>query len=140
LLNLPKIRGKIYREHLNEFVKRILEKEDVIGILVFGSIAKGKEKPFPESDIDVLVVARKLPKNILERRLRNLKYKIGIESIEDIWLTPEELLEGVEGGWGVILDALADGIIVYDKEGILKKAREKVKRKYKRIGRIWILQ
>ncbi|MCY0868619.1 MAG: hypothetical protein OWQ48_05270 [Desulfurococcus sp.] len=43
----------------------------------------------------------------------------------------------MEGGWGVILDALADGIIMYDKEGLLMKAREIVMKKYQRIGREW---
>lgn len=43
----------------------------------------------------------------------------------------------MNGGWGVILDALADGVIVYDKKGLLRRARELVKEKYQRIGRIW---
>lgn len=140
MLKLPKIRSSKYKEHLNKFIKRILKRSDVIGILVFGSIAKGKEKPFPESDIDILVIAKKLPKNIYERRMRNLKYKIGAESIEDIWLTPKELINGVKGGWGILLDALTDGIIIYDKEEILNTARKLVKEKFRRIGRIWILQ
>jgi len=140
LLTLPKLRRKEYREHLYKFVHRVLEREDIVGILLFGSVAKGLEKPFPESDIDVLVVARNLPENIYRRRMENLKYKEGAESVEDIWLTPKELLEGIEGGWGVILDAVADGIIIYDKEGLLKKAKTLVLKKFKRIGKIWVLK
>ena len=140
MLTLPKLRRKEYREHLYKLVHRVLEREDIVGILLFGSVAKGLEKPFPESDIDVLVVARNLPENIYRRRMENLKYKEGAESVEDIWLTPKELLEGIEGGWGVILDAVADGIIIYDKEGLLKKAKTLVLKKFKRIGKIWVLK
>lgn len=140
MLTLPKLRRKEYREHLYRFVHRVLERKDIVGILLFGSVAKGLEKPFPESDIDVLVVARNLPKNICRRRIENLRYKDGAESVEDIWLTPKELLEGIEGGWGVLLDAVADGIIIYDKEGLLKKAKTLVLKKFKRIGKVWILK
>ncbi len=138
MLNLPRIRSREYREQLNRFIKRILDRGDIVGILVFGSVARGQEKPFPESDIDVLVVATNLPENICERRIRNLEYKVEAESIEDIWLTPRELLEGVEGGWGVLLDALVDGVIIYDREGVLNTARKIVEKKFRRIGRIWV--
>jgi len=139
LLKIPILKRREYQEHLKRFIDRIVKRPDVIGILIFGSIARGLEKPFPESDIDVLIIAKNLPKNIAERRIENLKYKIDAEAIEDIWLTPEELLDGIEGGWGVLLDAMADGVIIYDREGILLKARKIVYEKYRRIGRIWVL-
>jgi len=140
LLTLPKLRRREYQEHLSRFVRRVLKRADVIGILLFGSVARGLEKPFPESDIDILVVALNLPENICRRRMENLKYKEGAEAIEDIWLTPEELLKGIEGGWGVLLDAVADGIVIYDREGVLEKARELVYERFKRIGRVWVLK
>lgn len=139
MLKIPILKRREYQEHLKRFIDRIVKRPDVIGILIFGSIARGLEKPFPESDIDVLIIAKNLPKNIAERRIENLKYKIDAEAIEDIWLTPEELLDGIEGGWGVLLDAMADGVIIYDREGILLKARKIVYEKYRRIGRIWVL-
>jgi len=138
-LTIPKLRRREYQEHLNKFIERIISRADVVGILIFGSVARGLEKPFPESDIDVLVIARDIPQNLYERRIKNLKYKEGAETVEDIWLTPKELLDGIDGGWGVLLDAIADGIIVYDKEGILRTARKIVYKKFKRVGRIWIL-
>lgn len=137
MLATPKFRSKQYEQYFRKYVEKILERKDVIGILVFGSVAKGLEKPFPESDIDVLVLAKNLPQNPSIRRLATLKYRKDIGIVEDVWLTPKELLNAVEGGWGVILDALADGIIVYDKEKILEKARKTVKKKYQRIGKIW---
>jgi len=137
LLTIPKFRSKHYELCFKKYVEKILERKDVVGIVVFGSVAKGEEKPFPESDIDVLVLAKNLPKNPSIRRMSTLKYREDVGIIEDIWLTPKELLDAVKGGWGVILDALADGIVVYDEEKILEKAKKIVERKYRRIGKIW---
>lgn len=137
MLTMPKFKSRRYELYFRRYVEKVLEREDIIGILVFGSVARGEERPFPESDIDVLVIAKNLPKNPSIRRMTTLKYRREVGIIEDIWLTPNELLDAVEGGWGVVLDALADGIIVYDKERILEKARDVVKRRHKRIGRIW---
>jgi hypothetical protein len=85
-------------------------------------------------------VARELPSNIVERRFMALKFKREPMAVEDIWLTPRELLDGIEGGWGLILDAISDGIIIYDPEGMLRNAKEIVNKKYRRIGRIWLLK
>ncbi len=125
---------------MRSFIDNILrERNDVLAIVLFGSAARGREKPFPESDLDVLVIAEKLNKNLFYRRIENLKYKENAEIIEDIWLTPQELFDGIEGAWGVILDAIADGIVIYDKSRIIERARKVIKQKYRRIGRIWSL-
>lgn len=49
-------------------------------------------------------------------------------------MKPKELLNGVDGGWGLLLDALADGKILYDPHGLLKRAKEKVLKKHQRKG------
>lgn len=138
MLNLPELRGK-YREHLENFIRNVLKRPDVVGILLFGSAAKGREKPYPQSDIDVLVIAENLHSNPAKRKLELIGYKKEAEAVEDIWLTPEELLNGVEGGWGTLLDAISDGKVIYDKTGIFKQAKEIIARKHRRIGRIWQL-
>lgn len=137
MLTVPRFRDKRYEMYFRKYVGRILKRKDVSGILLFGSIAKGREKPFPESDIDVLVIAENLPENPSIRRMATLEYRADIGVIEDLWLTLRELLNAVKGGWGVILDALADGIIIYDRDGLLERARKMVVKKYRRIGRIW---
>jgi len=112
----------------------------LLGFLLFGSLSKGTAKSYPESDVDLLIVARELPPNIAERRFMALKYKREPMAIEDIWLTPRELLEGIEEGWGLLLDALTDGMILHDPEKLLRSSKEIVGKKYKRIGRIWSLK
>ncbi|MEM4311040.1 MAG: hypothetical protein QXX95_01445 [Nitrososphaerales archaeon] len=61
-------------------------------------------------------------------------------AIEDIWVTEEELLEGLKGGWGLILDALTYGKPLYDLKKFLEPMRKFVGEKYKRIGKIWVLR
>ncbi|MEM2896980.1 MAG: nucleotidyltransferase domain-containing protein [Candidatus Bathyarchaeia archaeon] len=140
MLDRLEIRDKRYLEDLEEYLKALLKDKNVVAILLYGSLSKGLAKFYPESDIDLLIVAKELPKNLIERRFKALKLKKKRPmAIEDIWLTPKELIDGIEGGWGIILDALADGITIYDPENILKTTRETVKKKYKRIGRVWIL-
>ena len=63
-------------------------------------LAKGLEKPYPESDIDILVIAEGIPKDLFERRIMVSKLKENYPLIEDIWITPEELIDGIKGGWG----------------------------------------
>lgn len=60
-----RFRDKRYEYCFRRYVERVLGRRDILGILVFGSIARGEEKPFPESDIDVLVVAENLPQTLL---------------------------------------------------------------------------
>jgi len=129
---------KEYEEILAKYVEKVLYTINPLGIILFGSHARGEAKKYPESDIDLLIIAENLPENLIERRMMLLKLKQLSSLLEDIWLTPKELREAIEGGWGMVLDALDEGIILYDPEGILEKAKESVHKLYLRIGGIWI--
>jgi predicted nucleotidyltransferase len=134
------VRDKKYLHDIKKYLSNVLEDKNVIGVLLFGSVSKGTAKPYPESDIDLLIIAKELPSNIAERRFMALKFKKEPMAIEDIWLTPKELIDGIEGGWGLVLDALSDGIIIHDPEKLLQNAKEVISKKYKRIGKIWSLK
>lgn len=67
--------------------------------MLFESLSKGREKPYPESDIDLIIVADGLKPDIFERRMSKLKFKGRPMAIEDLWLTEEELMDGVNGGY-----------------------------------------
>ncbi|MBS7644586.1 MAG: nucleotidyltransferase domain-containing protein [Candidatus Bathyarchaeia archaeon] len=134
-----RIRDKRYLNDLDEYLKKLLGNGNIVAILLYGSLSRGLAKPYPESDIDLLIIAKKLPGEILERKIQASKLKGIPMAVDDIWLTVKELMEGVEGGWGLILDALADGIPIYDPEGILKAAKEAVEKRYRRIGKVWVL-
>lgn len=139
MLRIPELRNAAYREVLERYVRLVLNDGRVVGLILFGSLARGLERPFPESDIDVIVVARGLPKDLFERRCMATRIKKGETLVEDIWITPEELIEGVRGGWGVLLDALEDGVVIYDKLGVVSEAKSLLKTLFKRLGRVWVL-
>ena len=128
MLKIPELRSRAYREVLERYVKRVLKDERVVGLILYGSLARGLEKPFPESDIDLIVVARELPEDLFERRLMATRIKRGESLVEDLWMTPEELI-----------DALEDGIVIYDKLGVVSEARRLLRTLFRRIGRIWVL-
>ncbi|MEM4637044.1 MAG: nucleotidyltransferase domain-containing protein [Nitrososphaerota archaeon] len=136
MLNLESIKEP-YRTRLRKYLDKLTSLENVKAVVLFGSLAEGKVKPFPESDIDLLVIAENLAENPAERRMKLLPLKNGDTIFEDIWITQRELEESIRGGWGVILDALTFGIVLYDPQNIIKEAKEEIYKHYTRIGRIW---
>lgn len=136
MLNIDWVREP-YKTYLRRYVEKLIGLGDVKALLLFGSLAEGRMNPFPESDIDLLIIAENLPENPVDRRLRNLPLKNGDTIFEDLWLTPRELEDAVRGGWGVVLDALTFGVKLYDPEGIIEEARKQIGKYYIRIGRIW---
>jgi len=136
LLNIDWVREP-YKSYLRKYVERLIGLGNVKAVLLFGSLAEDRMKPFPESDIDLLIIAENLPENPVDRRLRNLPLKNGNTIFEDVWLTPKELEDAVKGGWGVVLDALTFGVKLYDPENIVEEAKKQIEKYYTRIGRIW---
>ncbi len=141
MLKLLRVRERKYIEDLEEFLEEAKKTfNEILLIVVFGSIVRGFIKPYPESDVDVLVVSRGLPKRLLERRAYTSRLRKRPLAVEDIWLTPEELWEGIKGGWGVILDALSEGLPLYDPENLFRDASSAIASRYERMGRIWRLR
>ena len=133
------IKDKKYLDDIEEYLKTLLADKNIIAILLYGSLSKGLAKPYPESDIDLLIIARDLLKGLIDRRFRALELKKRPMAIEDIWLTPSEFTEAIQGGWGLILDAVTDGVFIYDPDNLLEDARRLIDKKYKRMGKIWSL-
>ena len=57
----------------NEYVDLIKEyldkvKNRVTGVLLFGSVSRHEELPFPQSDIDMIVVAKDIPSDFFEKQ------------------------------------------------------------------------
>jgi predicted nucleotidyltransferase len=128
-----------YKKWLREYVQNLLEKlgERVVSILVFGSVASGKARLDEEyqSDIDLLAVVKDLPPDYFDRTM----YKSGIEGMagvgfDSVWYTPEEMPKIVERKPPFILDALVNGIIVYDTEQFMEKTVEHLKKELERKG------
>ena len=117
----------MFEEMINDYVERI-KGLDVRGILLFGSVARNDAKE--QSDVDILVVASGLP---------DIKERYGFitikkpSRIEDIWMTPDELIEMVDAKTGFVVDALLEGKILLD-DGTVEDARARLKDSLKRLN------
>jgi len=88
--------ARIYRlaENWREWVKRVAKAVSKIGckVFVFGSRVEGKASP--SSDVDVLIVCRKLPKSAFERA--RIKARIEEEAVGGIMAASETLFVAEE--------------------------------------------
>lgn len=114
-------------------------------IAVFGSVGRGT--PRPDSDIDLLVVARDLPRGrlsrvdefreverLLERDLEQAR-RAGVETrLSPVFRTPEEL----EIGGPLLLDLTEDAVVLRDS-GCLAARLARLRRRLDELGarRIW---
>lgn len=103
----------------NKITTQLIEQE-VLGILLIGSLAAGDAKE--DSDIDIFVIRENIP--------ADGEHKIidGVE-VQILWRTPEYLGKALDMR-EVCVTMLRYNKIVYDPEGILKKAQEKLERKF----------
>ncbi|MGB9727227.1 MAG: nucleotidyltransferase domain-containing protein [Nitrososphaeria archaeon] len=132
LENLDKIKDREYQEIVEQYVDKILNvfREKVAGILLFGSVAKGAAKPLTtfESDVDLIIVVETLP-NLQDRILMisKLVSELKLPSIvQAVYMTPEEFETHIKSKSGWVLDAILDGLILYDPKSFLQTSREKL--------------
>jgi len=112
--------------------------EDLVSVVVFGSVARGDAKP--SSDTDVLVVARNMPRSMSDRMGIMVKVLMNLEKTE----TCRELREkGVctwiqfhplsieEAGLNrpIYLDMVEDAVILLDKNGFMKNVFDKLRKR-----------
>lgn len=129
-----------YAALIKEYLGKI--KNKATGALLFGSLARGQELPFPKSDIDIIVVTIELPKDFFERAEEIRRIENSPSIIQSIWMTEEEFLEQFKARAGYLLDAVQEGRIIYDL-GFLKKTipearRELEEKGIRRVGRAWV--
>lgn len=121
-------------------------KDRLISVAVFGSVAR--ETQSFDSDIDILIIAKGLPRgrwkrmrefdkvgDKLEPFLKSMRKK-GINTyISAIIKSPEE----AEIGSPIFLDMVEDARILFDKNDFLKNRMERLKNRLKKLGakRIW---
>ncbi|MDN5331506.1 MAG: uncharacterized protein PWP45_731 [Tepidanaerobacteraceae bacterium] len=134
-------------ESFNNTLKKVLAAcrevygEDLITLAVFGSVARGT--PNPESDIDLLLIAKNLPSGRLKRMEQFAKVeerltswmedlrRIGIyTSLSPIIKTPEE----VRAGSLLFLDMIDDALILYDRENFFTRFLQEFSSKLKEMG------
>lgn len=138
---------RVSKEYLNyanlivKSLKRIL-KENLISIVLFGSVARGEAGE--GSDIDLLVVVKEFKPfrsrfdifNEIDKELRiskeyrELKEKKLGTLISPILLKPEEIKKNPP----ILLDIVTDGVILYDTDNFLRDWLTNLKKKLEEKG------
>lgn len=144
--------GKIkepYASLLNKLLKKTIEKlgNNLISFIVFGSTARGEATG--DSDVDLLIVAKELPKSRLRRQeffieieeeleseleeLRNLGYNVDFSPIL-------KTVEEAEKLSPLYLDMIEDAVILFDRDDFFRKVLERLRNRLEELGaeRVWV--
>ncbi|WP_291764546.1 nucleotidyltransferase domain-containing protein [Caldivirga sp. UBA161] len=121
--------------------------EDLVSVVVYGSVARGDNRN--DSDVDLLVVVRNLPKDSMLKRIRLFETKVEDKlnlneywsrgyyiSLSPILKTPEE----AERFSPLYLDMVYDAVILYDKDNFFTRVLDRLKGRLRELGaeRVWI--
>lgn len=138
-----------YKSLLEKLTKLLQEEfqDRLVSVVLYGSIARGDNRK--DSDIDLLLVIKDLPKTITERvilfdkverkldddimRLMDEGYYV---TFSPILKTPEEAVRFSP----IYMDMTEDAIILYDRDGFFRKVLEKTRKRLKELGfeRVWL--
>lgn len=141
----PSLIRNEYREYTDLVIGSVRDhlKEDLVSLVLYGSVARGEAGE--GSDLDLLVVSKafsdspgsrfevfneievELRQTQAYRRLRELRLGTLISPIP---LAPEEILEHPP----ILLDIISDGIILYDKDDFMKNHLRELERKLGKLG------
>ncbi len=119
----------------------------LVSVAVFGSVGRGT--PRQDSDVDVLIVARDLPRGRTARVeeflpvdarvdswLSNAQGPVGPVMLSPVFKTPAE----VEAGSPLFLDMIDDARLLYDADGFFQGYLDGFRRRLEVLGsrRIWL--
>jgi hypothetical protein len=120
--------------------------ERLVSLAVFGSVGRGV--PRPDSDVDLLIVARDLPRGRVARaadfraveqtvapRLAALRSKALTREFSPVFKTPAELSQGSP----LLLDMVEDARLLHDRDDFLRSVLAALRERLERLGarRVW---
>src|SRR5881296_3289212 len=112
--------GVTLKERYEEILRRLVEGLQahygprLVSVAVFGSVGRGTQRE--DSDIDLLIVARDLPRG------RTARVELMPVALSPVLKTPEE----VEAGSPLFLDMVEDAQILHDEGGFLAAYLERL--------------
>ena len=125
------IENDYFRERLLSYLVDLFELPlRIKGILLFGSVARGDAVINEEhmSDIDLIVISEDFPEDKWARKEKMFEFTRNFAGgVQALWWTPEELVKKVENKFYLLLDALDEGKILHDPEGLLHEQRRKLR-------------
>lgn len=132
-----------YATLLNDMLKIMKEefKDDLISVVVYGSVARGDNRN--DSDVDLLIVMKNLPKDSMLKRIRLFETKVEDKlNLDEYWKmgyyislspvlkTPEE----AEKFSPLYLDMVYDAVILYDRDYFFTRILQKLRDRLKELG------
>ena len=123
--------NRYYIKRLLNYIRELNKYVDISGLLLYGSVARGNPI-YHKSDIDIIVISEDF-KNYNE--IFNLRREISRflpSGIDSMWMNKNEFEAALLGLSGVILDALYEGIILYDRDGFLENMKQRLLKAIKR--------
>jgi len=105
-----------FKDVVFDFVKNIVNIEEIIQIILFGSVAK--EEADARSDIDFFIILDRKNKNI-QKQIQDIAYKIEKDYDRNIQLTfSEESLKGFDESF--LEDIFTNGMIIFSRKHSIK--------------------
>ncbi|MEJ2778517.1 nucleotidyltransferase domain-containing protein [Stygiolobus sp. RP850M] len=132
-----------YATLLNNMLKIMKEefKDDLISVVVYGSVARGDNRN--DSDVDLLIIMKNLPKDSMLKRIRLFETKVEDKlnldehwkmgyyiSLSPVLKTPEE----AEKFSPLYLDMVYDAVILYDRNCFFTRILQKLRDRLKELG------
>ncbi|PVU73301.1 hypothetical protein DDW10_02210 [Sulfolobales archaeon SCGC AB-777_J03] len=132
-----------YATLLNNMLEIMREefKDDLISVVVYGSVARGDNRN--DSDVDLLIIMKNLPKDSMLKRIRLFETKVEDKlNLDEYWKmgyyislspvlkTPEE----AEKFSPPYLDMVYDAVILYDSNYFFTRILQKLRDRLKELG------
>ncbi|BAK54828.1 hypothetical protein STK_25830 [Sulfurisphaera tokodaii str. 7] len=138
-----------YKSLLEKLTNLLLQEfgDKLISVVVYGSVARGDNRK--DSDIDLLLVIKDLPRTLTERIMLFVKVESKMESeierlmdegyyvtFSPIIKTPEEAVKFSP----LYMDMTEDAIILYDKDNFFGRVLDETREKLQKLGfeRVWL--
>ena len=132
-----------YKSLLEKLTKLLQEEfqDRLVSVVLYGSVARGDNRK--DSDVDLLLVIKDLPKTITERAIlfdkveRKLDDDIMRLMDEGYYVTFSPVLKTPEEAARfspIYMDMTEDAIILYDRDGFFRKVLEKTRKRLKELG------
>lgn len=107
---------KKFRDLVYDFAKEAAEVEDIVQIILFGSVAK--EEADERSDVDFFIVLDKKNRKI-QKQVQDIAYALEKRYDRSVQLTfSGRSLEGVDASF--LEDVFGNGLVVFSREMVLK--------------------
>ena len=139
-MNLDFIKNEYFSEKLENYFDILFQaNKKVIGIILFGSLARGDAVYSEEkhSDVDLIVIfaENELPEHHRKRIDMKLRLiELAPSCVDSLWMTKSEFINLVQNKTDLILYALDEGKILYDPESLIKSRKEKLFKELKEKG------